>query len=176
MSENSNIDYLFLDARRKSSRECGYDFKTQKNNNKRNFIEEYIKHELGQDSNIQECAQDFLLIKRGINPQNYFCKRDIVSSEEIKKIYDVIKKSADSNFIAFYESYLRKIGYGYPQDFIDSSIKDVKVAYITLRKCKIPNWDCPEEMITLNEMENLYNVLTPKENSTTRSNKVLEEK
>ena len=176
MSENTNTDYLFVDARRKSSRECGYDFKTQKNNNKRNFIEEYIKYELGQDSNIQECAQDFLLIKRGINPQNYFCERDIASPEEIKEIYDIIKKSVDSNFIAFYESYLRKIGYGYNQDFIDSSIKDVKVSYITLRKCKIPNWDCPEEMITVKEMENLYAILTQKQPGSTKPNKALEEK
>lgn len=171
-----NSEHPFFDARRSSSQKCGYDFKTQKNYNKKIFIEEYKKHQLGQDSNIQECAQDFLLIKKGINPENYFCERDIVSSEEIKEIYETIKKSAGPNFIAFYESYLRKIGYGYNEDFIGSALEDVKIAYTTLRKCNLPDWDCPKEMITVKEMENLYNILVPKEKKGTKVNKVLEEK
>ena len=176
MDKPSNNEHPFFDARRKSSQKCGYDFKTRKNENKRNFIYEYNKYNCGQNNNIQEYAQNFLLIKKGINPENYFCERDVVSAEEIEDIYNIIKESADSNFIAFYESYLRKIGYGYTQDFIDSALDDVKVAYATLRKCKFPNWDCPKEMISVNEMENLYTLLVPKQSTSTDPNKNLEEK
>ena len=173
--KDSALD-AFLNARRESSKKCGYDFKTRKNENKRDFVYEYLKDQKGQQSNIQECAQNFLLIHRGINPENYFCARDIVSQERINSIYDTIKETSDLNFISFYMSYLRKIGYGYNQDFIDSALRDVKIAYSTLRKCNFPDWDCPEESITVNEMENLYNILTQNKNSKTQQNKTLEEK
>lgn len=176
LNEKSSPLDAFSDARRESSKKGGYNFKTKKNENKRDFICEYIKYKVGQDSNIQECAQDFLLIKRGINPENYFCERDIASTEEIEIIFDTIKKMADSDFILLYKSYLKKIHLGYNQDIINSALEDVKIAYATLRKCKFPDWDCPKEMITIKEMENLYTLLVPKQGSNTDPNKNLEEK
>ena len=160
MDKNLNEEHLFAAWRARSSQMSRYDIKTERNEKKKDFIDEYSKARLGYENNIQKLAQDFLLLERGIMPDSYFGIRNIVSSSEIEEIYEKIKNSANSDFVSFYKSYLKKIEYGYNQDFIDSALEDVKIAYSTLRKCSFLAWDCPDQMITIKEMENLYNILT----------------
>lgn len=160
MEKKPSEEHPFGAWRARSSQICRYDIKTKRNENKRDFINEYSKARLGYENNIQEQAQDFLLLERGIIPESYRSEKNTVSSKEIEDIYEKIKNSANSNFISFYKSYLKKIDYGYNKDFIDSALKDAKIAYRTLRKCTFLDWDCPDEMITIKEMENLYSILT----------------
>ena len=160
MNKDPREEHPFGAWRARSSQMSRYDIKTKRNENKKEFIDEYSKARLGYENNIQKLAQDFLLLERGIMPDSYSGVRNIASSIEIEDIYEKIKNSSNSNFVLFYKSYLKKIEYGYNQDFIFSALEDVKIAYSTLRKCNFLSWDCPNEMITINEMENLYNLLT----------------
>lgn len=160
MDKKLSEEHPFGAWRANSSQMCRYDIKTKRNENKRDFVDEYIKARLGYESTIQTEAQKFLLLERGINPDSFFGEKKHVSSKEIEDIYEKIRNSVNSNFILFYKSYLKKIDLGYNTDFIDSALKDAKIAYHTLRKSSLLNWDCPEEMITIREMENLYSILT----------------
>lgn len=155
MSEGDN----FAKARLESIRQSKYNTKTANNNAKRLFVDEYIKAEYKQTETVLKAADICLLLQRGIVVESY-PKHDInITNEELEKLFLQIKEGANNNFIKFYQSYLRKIDLGYAEEYRDTAFEDVKTAYHTLRKCSIPGWECPDEIITETEMENLYNIL-----------------
>lgn len=156
MSEEDN----FTKARLESIKASKHDIKTQKNENKREFIDKYIKLKFGHDEGIEKVARTYILLKRGINPCSCPSMKIEISDKQINDIFKEIKQESAKKFISFYESYLRKIEKKYSEEYVLSAIQDLKTAYHTFRKSTQLNWDCPDERITLSEMQNLYLLLT----------------
>lgn len=150
----------FSRARMQSTRNTNYNAKTSKNNIRNEFINAYAKPDYQNEGKIKEIARTFILLERGIVPESCPDYKIDVSQETIKNIFLKIKETSNDNFIKFYESYLRKIELGYREELVESSLEDTKTAYQTLRKCHLFTWECPEKIITIKEMENLYLLLT----------------
>ena len=150
----------FSKLRMQSTRNTNYTAKTSKNNVKNQFVCEYTKTDYKNTGEIKKIARTFLMLEKGIVPESSLSYRIDISDKMIPEIFYRIKQGSTNDFIKFYQSYLRKIEFGYNQDIIDSSLKDVKTAYHTLRKSHLGQWECPLSMITIKEMENLYLLLT----------------
>lgn len=146
----------FTRARLESRRASNYTHKTSKNNVARQFVDIYMNPDLQDSTDLQNVANMYLLLEEGIVPSSCTRKSEKISKRELNEIYVRIKQNATSNFIKFYQSYLRKIEQGYYPEYVESALEDVKTAYHTLRKSNLFDWNCPDEMITTSEMENLY--------------------
>lgn len=150
----------FSKIRMQSTRNTNYTAKTSKNNIKNEFVCEYTKTDYKNTVEIKKIARTFLMLEKGIVPESSPSYRIDIPDKMIPEIFSKIKQGSTNDFIKFYQSYLRKIEFGYNQDIVDSSLEDVKTAYHTLRKCHLGQWECPHNMITIKEMENLYLLLT----------------
>ena len=149
----------FTRARLESREASNYEHKMSKNNIARKFVDIY-NSELKATDKIQEVASIYRLLEKGINVSSYGATKEQLSSKEIDNIYVRIKQGAEKNFVLFYQSYLRKIERGYYPEYIESALQDLKNAYHTLRRTNYFEWNCPDEMITITEMENLYLLIT----------------
>ena len=74
--KNPSEEHPFGAWRARSSQICKYDIKTKRNENKKEFINEYSKARLGYENSIQKQAQEFLLLEQGINPDSYFGEKN----------------------------------------------------------------------------------------------------
>ncbi len=153
----------FIDARCASESAFKHKCKVDKNENKRAFVDIYIGYKSGNDEGIQKIAKEYLLIKENIVVGSFFGERPHVSDDKLEEIFIEIKQMSSKDVISLYESYLRKIKLGYHQEYVDSALHDAKTAYHTFRKCRLADWNCPEEMIAVAEMENLYLLLKGKD-------------
>ena len=149
----------FTRARLESRAASNYEHKTSKNNIAREFVDIYSS-DLNTTAKMQEVAGIYTLLEKGINVSTYGATKEQLSSKDIDNIYVKIKQGAAKNFVLFYQSYLRKIERGYYPEYIESALQDLKTAYHTLRRTNYFKWNCPDEMITIAEMENLYLIIT----------------
>lgn len=150
----------FCRARLESTRISKYNSKTSKNITAKEFIEEYIKNE-DYPFSLKKAAFEYRNAQKGII--TYCYSDDTISKitqDEIESIYKHIKENCVKQFIAFFESYKRKIDEGYNQEFVDNSFEDLKIAYYTYRKSNNPGWNLTLKQINESEMANLYNILT----------------
>ena len=150
----------FSKIRMQSTRNTNYTAKTSKNNIKNEFVCEYTKTDYKNTVEIKKIARTFLMLEKGIVPESSPSYRIDIPDKMIPEIFSKIKQGSTKDFINFYQSYLRKIDIGYSEEIVKSSLEDVKTAYHTLRKCHLGQWECPHNMITIKEMENLYLLLT----------------
>lgn len=150
----------FSKARLDSAIKSNYGGKVSKNNARRNFIDKYTSNCGKMDDELLKAAKECIMAEKGIVIEKSSLNYEIdITEETLNSLYVAIKKNSDDNFKYFFESYKRKIEYEYSDEYISSALRDLKTAYHTLRKCNILDWQCPDELINLTEMENLYSCL-----------------
>ena len=163
----------FTRARLESRRASNYEHKTSKNNIAREFIDTYVDAEFKKTKDLEKVASMYALVEKGINLSSYGVIKLEISEKDIRDIYVRIKQNATSNFIKFYKSYLRKIEQGYYPEYVESALQDLKTAYHTLRRTNYFEWNCPDQMITVSEMENLYLLISGEKNNSSKSKEQL---
>lgn len=156
------IEENFSKAKLESAVASNYDSKVSKNNARRKFIDAYV-NSLGKlNDELLEAARICIMTEKGIVVESAPDYKVDITEETLNNLYLGIKNRADDNFRYFFESYQRKIERGYDNEHILSALQDLKTAYHTFRKCSILDWECPDEIVNLIEMENLYTILAGK--------------
>ena len=163
----------FTRARLESRRADNYRYKTSKNYISKEFIDAYITAEFKKTNELEKIASMYMLAEKGINISSYGDIKIEVSEKDIRDIYIKINQNADKNFVLFYQSYLRKIEKGYYPEYVESALQDLKTAYHTLRRTNYFEWNCPDQMITVSEMENLYLLISGEKDNSSKSKEQL---
>lgn len=138
-------------------------FNKLRNEGREEFINEYYAINKN-ESNLKRATLKYLLAKKTIlniesfldNPPK-FCE---VTEETIPQVFDEIKKNASLEFSLFYKSYKKKVEQGFSKEYTNNALIELKRAYRIYRKIQNPQYNIPEEQISVSEMENLYNILT----------------
>lgn len=171
MTEEQEIAYRFLEARRRSASIQEYKLKKDQNTITYDVVKQYLNDSGEVTYELQKLIYTYQKVQGGrtLSSVEYDKVPEMfpdITKEVIDSILLKIKEQSLEKFNQFFVSYQKRLAETgeASEERVKNALEDLKNAYSTYRKTNVRGWNTPKEQISISEMENLYNLINPRNN------------